>query len=88
MMKSVESSFVRLMNEIATMITITIVNTVKIKSFKSSSNRPTGKRKQRRTLRFFPPFKHAILITVRSAHEGRAKLSAETLKRRLKEALA
>ena len=36
----------------------------------------------------FPPFKHAILITVRSAHEGRAKLSAETLKRRLKEALA
>ena len=35
----------------------------------------------------FPPFKHAILITVRSAHEGRAKLSAEILKRRLKEAL-
>jgi primosomal protein N' (replication factor Y) len=35
----------------------------------------------------FPPFKHAILITVRSAHEARAKLSAETLKRRLKEAL-
>jgi len=35
----------------------------------------------------FPPFKHAILITVRSAHEGRAKLSAETLKRHLKEAL-
>ena len=35
----------------------------------------------------FPPFKHAILITVRSAHEGRAKLSAETLQRRLKEAL-
>jgi primosomal protein N' (replication factor Y) len=35
----------------------------------------------------FPPFKHAILITVRSAHEGRAKLSAETLKRRLNEAL-
>src|SRR5213592_2796401 len=35
----------------------------------------------------FPPFKHAILITVRSPHEGRAKLSAETLKRRLKEAL-
>jgi primosomal protein N' (replication factor Y) len=34
----------------------------------------------------FPPFKHAILITVRSAHEGRAKLSAETLVRRLKEA--
>ena len=32
----------------------------------------------------FPPFKHAILITVRSAHEGRAKLSAETLVRRLK----
>jgi primosomal protein N' (replication factor Y) len=33
----------------------------------------------------FPPFKHAILITVRSTHEGRAKLSAETLQRRLKE---
>jgi primosomal protein N' (replication factor Y) len=35
----------------------------------------------------FPPFKHALLITVRSAHEGRAKFSAETLARRLKEAL-
>jgi primosomal protein N' (replication factor Y) len=35
----------------------------------------------------FPPFRHAILITVRSAHEGRAKFSAETLHRRLKEAL-
>ena len=35
----------------------------------------------------FPPFKHAILITVRSAHEGRAKFSAETLVRRLKESL-
>ena len=35
----------------------------------------------------FPPFKHAILITVRSAHEGRAKLSAETLVRHLKESL-
>ena len=35
----------------------------------------------------FPPFKHAILVTVRSAHEGRAKFSAETLRRRLKEAL-
>jgi primosomal protein N' (replication factor Y) (superfamily II helicase) len=35
----------------------------------------------------FPPFKHAILITVRSAHEGRAKLSAETLVRRLKGSL-
>src|SRR5256885_4807662 len=35
----------------------------------------------------FPPFKHAILITVRSAHEFRAKLSSETLKRRLSEAL-
>src|SRR5437870_36630 len=33
----------------------------------------------------FPPFNHAVLITVRSAHEGRAKLSAETLVRRLKE---
>ena len=36
----------------------------------------------------FPPFKHAILITVRSAHEERAKFSAETLARRLKETLA
>src|SRR5438874_2400405 len=35
----------------------------------------------------FPPFKHAVLITVRSANEGRAKLSAETLVRRLKDAL-
>jgi primosomal protein N' (replication factor Y) len=35
----------------------------------------------------FPPFKHAILIAVRSPHEGRAKLSAETLQRRLREAL-
>src|SRR5438105_7921520 len=35
----------------------------------------------------FPPFKHAVLITVRSAHEGRASFSAETLARRLKEAL-
>jgi primosomal protein N' (replication factor Y) len=35
----------------------------------------------------FPPFKHAILINVRSAHEGRAKLSAETLVRRLKQSL-
>src|SRR5256886_969936 len=33
----------------------------------------------------FPPFTHVLLITVRSAHEGRAKLSAETLVRRLKE---
>jgi len=35
----------------------------------------------------FPPYKHAVLITVRSAHEARAKFSAETLARRLKEAL-
>src|SRR6476620_4103069 len=35
----------------------------------------------------FPPFKHAVLITVRSAHEGRGKLSAETLVRRLRENL-
>jgi primosomal protein N' (replication factor Y) len=35
----------------------------------------------------FPPFKHAVLITVRSAHEGRARLSAETLVRRLRESL-
>ena len=35
----------------------------------------------------FPPFKHAVLITVRSEHEGRSKLSAETLVRRLRESL-
>jgi primosomal protein N' (replication factor Y) len=35
----------------------------------------------------FPPFRHAVLITVRSPHEGRAKLSAETVVRRLKENL-
>jgi len=35
----------------------------------------------------FPPYKHAVLITVRSVHEGRAKLSAETLVRRLKESV-
>jgi primosomal protein N' (replication factor Y) len=35
----------------------------------------------------FPPFKHAILITVRSAHETRAQFSAQTIVRRLKEAL-
>jgi primosomal protein N' (replication factor Y) (superfamily II helicase) len=35
----------------------------------------------------FPPFTHAILITVRSAHQTRAQFSAETLTRRLKENL-
>jgi primosomal protein N' (replication factor Y) len=35
----------------------------------------------------FPPFTHAILVTVRSTHEVRAKFSAETLARRLKETL-
>ncbi|HEX4667096.1 MAG TPA: primosomal protein N' [Chthoniobacterales bacterium] len=35
----------------------------------------------------FPPFKHAVLITVRSEHEARAGFSAETLARRLGEAL-
>jgi primosomal protein N' (replication factor Y) len=35
----------------------------------------------------FPPFRHVILITVRSPHEARGKLSAETIARRLKEAL-
>lgn len=35
----------------------------------------------------FPPFKHAVLITVRSEHEARASFSAETLARRLSEAL-
>jgi primosomal protein N' (replication factor Y) (superfamily II helicase) len=33
----------------------------------------------------FPPFKHAILLTIRSAHEQRAEFSAGTLFRRLKE---
>src|SRR5438034_1592275 len=35
----------------------------------------------------FPPFRHAVLITVRSAHEARAQFSAETIGRRLREAL-
>jgi primosomal protein N' (replication factor Y) (superfamily II helicase) len=35
----------------------------------------------------FPPYKHAVLITVRSAHEERARFSAETLRRKLREAL-
>jgi primosomal protein N' (replication factor Y) len=35
----------------------------------------------------FPPFKHAVLITVRSADQRHAQFSAETLTRRLKEAL-
>jgi primosomal protein N' (replication factor Y) (superfamily II helicase) len=35
----------------------------------------------------FPPFKHAVLLTVRSAHETRASFSAKTLARRLREAL-
>src|SRR3954465_2153764 len=35
----------------------------------------------------FPPLNHVVLITVRSPHEGRAQLSAETIARRLKEAL-
>src|SRR5213080_757617 len=35
----------------------------------------------------FPPFKHAVLITVHSAHQERAKFSAETLRRKLREAL-
>jgi primosomal protein N' (replication factor Y) len=35
----------------------------------------------------FPPFTHAVLLTIRSPHEARAKFSAETLARRLKEAL-
>ena len=35
----------------------------------------------------FPPFKHAVLITTRSPHQGRARLSAETLVRRLKESV-
>ncbi len=35
----------------------------------------------------FPPVTHAVLITVRSEHEARASFSAETLARRLREAL-
>ena len=35
----------------------------------------------------FPPFKHAVLITVHSAHQERGKFSAETLRRKLREAL-
>lgn len=35
----------------------------------------------------FPPFRHAVLITIRSEHEARASFSADTLFRRLKEAL-
>ena len=35
----------------------------------------------------FPPFRHAVLLTIRSEHEARASFSAETLFRRLKEAL-
>ena len=35
----------------------------------------------------FPPFRHAVLITVRSEHEMRAQFSAGTLARRLGEAL-
>jgi len=35
----------------------------------------------------FPPFRHAVLITVRSEHEARASFSAETIGRRLREAL-
>src|SRR5205809_1178337 len=35
----------------------------------------------------FPPFKHAVLITVHSAHQERGTFSAETLRRKLREAL-
>jgi len=35
----------------------------------------------------YPPFVHFILIHVRSEHQGRAELSAETLHRRLREGL-
>ncbi|CAN5528776.1 primosomal protein N' [soil metagenome] len=35
----------------------------------------------------FPPFRHAVLITIRSEHEARAGFSAETLARRLRENL-
>ncbi len=36
----------------------------------------------------FPPFRHAVLLTIRSEHEARASFSADTLYRRLKEALS
>ncbi|MFN2476152.1 MAG: primosomal protein N' [Chthoniobacterales bacterium] len=35
----------------------------------------------------FPPFRHAVLLTVRSEHEARAGFSAETIARRLRENL-
>lgn len=35
----------------------------------------------------YPPFTHLVLIGIRSPHQGRAELSAQTLARRLKEAL-
>ncbi|MEP7071143.1 MAG: primosomal protein N' [Verrucomicrobiota bacterium] len=35
----------------------------------------------------FPPFLHAVLITLRCAHEERGRFSAETLARKLREAL-
>jgi primosomal protein N' (replication factor Y) len=35
----------------------------------------------------FPPFRHVVLLTVRSEHETRASFSGETLARRLREAL-
>src|SRR5438270_7416337 len=35
----------------------------------------------------FPPFKHAVLINVHSAHQERGKFSAETLRRKLREGL-
>ena len=35
----------------------------------------------------FPPFRHAVLITIHSAHQERGKFSAETLRRKLREAL-
>jgi primosomal protein N' (replication factor Y) len=35
----------------------------------------------------YPPFTHLVLIIIRSAHQQRAQFSAETLHRRLKEAL-
>jgi primosomal protein N' (replication factor Y) len=35
----------------------------------------------------FPPFRHAVLITIHSAHQERGKFSGETLRRKLREAL-
>jgi primosomal protein N' (replication factor Y) len=35
----------------------------------------------------YPPFTHMVLVTIRSAHQQRAEFSAQTLHRRLQDAL-